>query len=374
MKNQFYLLILCLFLIFSACQEDEPPAEVLADLTTNTAQNITGTTVTLGGTIIDEGSSGVYTRGVCWSFNSNPTTNDNSQMADGSGLGSFSVDIDGLKANTIYNVRAFAYNEVGLSYGNNVTFQTTGLMRFTTDIARDIISTRAKLAGEVLDASVSLGSKGFVIGTSSGPTAISDLRISDGLGEGPISITVYDLTPNTSYYARPYSIAGGEYFYGDEISFKTTGFAGTANGVVVYDKGEVTDNWRYLEVSPEQTTSHKWGCQGQQITNTTRDVGAGSGNTHQISTNCNDLDCAAKVASNYIFGGQGDWFLPSIDEAEFILRSLDELKSPLRQNYLWTSTEASPVEAYYMYWNGDKIESFYQNKNFTEPALPVRRY
>lgn len=374
MKTLFYLFILCSIFVFNGCGVDEPVAELPPTLTTNPIIDITGTTATFGGTVQEEGSSPVYTRGVCWSFNGNPTTNDKSELADGSGLGSFFVNIKNLEANTTYHVRAFAYNDNDIAYGQDITFETTGLMSFTTDVARDIISTRAHLAGEVFDASVTLGSKGFVVGTSANPTALNDLRISDGLGEGPINVIVYDLDPNTIYYARPYSITSAEYYYGDEITFMTVGFAGNANGVVVYDKGEITDNWRYLEVSPEQTSSYEWGCKGNLIGSTTADVGAGTGNTHKINTDCNASDCAAKVASNYSFGGQADWFLPSVEEAELILRSLDEMKSPLRQNYLWTSTEASPEEAYYMYWNGDKIESFYKGKNFSETVLPVRRY
>lgn len=374
MKKLIHLIFLLLFIFFSACQVDEPDPQVAPTLTTNAAINITGTSATLGGTVTDEGSSSLSARGVCWSLNSNPTMNDNCQYADGSGLGSYSIDITAFDPNTTYHVRAFALNGDGKAYGQDISFQTTGLMSFTTDIARDIISTQANLSGTVSDASVSLGGKGFVVGPSPNPTALNDLRLSDGLGEGPINLRVKGLDPNTTYYARPYSIAGGEYYYGDEISFKTVGFSGPAGGLVAYDKGEMTDNWRYLEVSPEQTSSHKWGCQGTFISGTTAAVGAGSGNTHKINISCNEQDCAAKVAFIYLFGGLGDWFLPSVEEAEYILISLDEMSSPLRQNYLWTSTEATPEEAYYMYWNGDKVESFYQNKNFSEPVLPVRRY
>lgn len=69
-------------------------------------------------------------KGVCCNTTGNPTITD-SQTTDGTGLGSFTSNITGLSANTIYHVCAYATNSAGTSYDNDLTFTTTRLL---TDI------------------------------------------------------------------------------------------------------------------------------------------------------------------------------------------------------------------------------------------------
>lgn len=60
------------------------------------------------------------------------------------------------------------------------------------------------------------------------------------------------LKPNTIYYVRGFVInRNGEYSYTEEKQFRTTGYFGPARGYVVYDKGETTDGWRYLETTSD---------------------------------------------------------------------------------------------------------------------------
>jgi uncharacterized protein (TIGR02145 family) len=66
----------------------------------------------------------VIARGVCWGTSENPTTN-NTNMIDLGETGSFTCNITGLSAGTIYYVRAFAINSVGTAYGQEVSFTTT---------------------------------------------------------------------------------------------------------------------------------------------------------------------------------------------------------------------------------------------------------
>ena len=97
----------------------------LPTVTTNSVSNITETTATSGGNVSTQGSSSVTAKGVCWSTSSNPTTSD-PHTTDGSGTGSFTSNITGLTANTLYYVRAYATNSVGIGYGNQQTFNTLG--------------------------------------------------------------------------------------------------------------------------------------------------------------------------------------------------------------------------------------------------------
>jgi hypothetical protein len=75
------------------------------------------------GEVISENGSPVTERGLCWSTNPNPTTA-NDHASNGSGTGTYTVDITGLNINTTYYVRAYAINSTGTAYGDNVAFST----------------------------------------------------------------------------------------------------------------------------------------------------------------------------------------------------------------------------------------------------------
>ena len=93
-------------------------------VTTTAASNVGSTTATTGGNVTSDGGAAVSARGVAYATTSNPTTA-NSTTSDGTGTGSFVSSLTGLTSSTLYNVRAYATNSVGTSYGSNVTFTTT---------------------------------------------------------------------------------------------------------------------------------------------------------------------------------------------------------------------------------------------------------
>ena len=78
--------------------------------------------VTTGGEVISDGGSHVIERGICWSLNQSPTVSDK-HTSDGSGLGDFTSIIYpfDLLVPAIYYVRAYARNNFGISYGNEVS-------------------------------------------------------------------------------------------------------------------------------------------------------------------------------------------------------------------------------------------------------------
>ena len=136
MKNVFrlsglILLILSIFLIHS-CKKEAVPT-----LTTSEIINITGTTATSGGTITDEGSGTIISRGVCWSTAITPTIKDN-KTTDGAGAGTFISNLTGLSAGTTYYVRAYATNSAGTGYGSAMSFETEKIL---TDIEGNIYKT-----------------------------------------------------------------------------------------------------------------------------------------------------------------------------------------------------------------------------------------
>jgi uncharacterized protein (TIGR02145 family) len=85
---------------------------------------VTTTSATVTATISSDEGKAITGRGVCYATTENPTTEDTC-VASGSGTGSYSVTLSGLRADTDYYVRAYATNTVGTSYGDQVEFTTT---------------------------------------------------------------------------------------------------------------------------------------------------------------------------------------------------------------------------------------------------------
>jgi len=92
-------------------------------ITTMSVSGITSNSVISGGNITSGGASNITARGVCWSTSANPTIS-NSHTNDGTGTGVFLSNINSLTSGTIYNVRAYATNNQGTAYGNELSFTT----------------------------------------------------------------------------------------------------------------------------------------------------------------------------------------------------------------------------------------------------------
>ena len=106
---------------FYGCHETETLPQ---SITTAPIINITQTTATSGGNVTDNGGGIVTARGVCWDTTPNPTISYNTTTNDGTGTGSFTSSIAGLTENTIYYVRAYATNNSGTAYGEELLFYT----------------------------------------------------------------------------------------------------------------------------------------------------------------------------------------------------------------------------------------------------------
>jgi uncharacterized protein (TIGR02145 family) len=96
----------------------------LPTVNTTNSSNVTPNTAISGGNVISDGGSPVTARGIVWSTFPNPTVSLSTITDNGSGLGLFSSSISGLILNTTYYVRAYATNNVGTGYGNEISFTT----------------------------------------------------------------------------------------------------------------------------------------------------------------------------------------------------------------------------------------------------------
>jgi hypothetical protein len=106
---------------------------VAPTVTTDRISKIKLTTALSGGNVTSDGGAEVTARGVCWSTSPEPKLENNDKTEDGTGLGSFTSNITGLRENTRYYVRAYATNSVGTGYGNELLFKT-GTKSVTVEI------------------------------------------------------------------------------------------------------------------------------------------------------------------------------------------------------------------------------------------------
>ena len=85
-----------------------------------------------GGTITDNGDAPILSSGICWSATSNTPTIADNKTTDGTSIGTFISSLTGLTAGVSYNVRAYATNSKGTSYGAVQTFTTTSTLVIPT--------------------------------------------------------------------------------------------------------------------------------------------------------------------------------------------------------------------------------------------------
>lgn len=206
-------------------------------IVTSDITNITPTGAMCGGTVtLASGNTlPVTARGVCWSTNHNPTT-DNSHTYDGTGSGSFTSSITGLTVSTTYYVRAYAVNELGTYYGAEKSFNTTiGLPVVTTKDITDIHPLSATGGGIVTsDNGFNVTSRGVCWSLVQNPT-INDNHTTNGSGTGEFNSLMENLQNSTTYHVRAYATNANGTAYGEDKSFTTT------SGAITVTTNSVTD-------------------------------------------------------------------------------------------------------------------------------------
>lgn len=222
-----YLLALIggVLLFLSSCSKEDVTSGTPVVITFKVTE-ITQFTAVSGGDVTDDGGVAIVERGVCWSNTGTPTVED-SKTSNGGGKGKYESSISGLEPNTSYNLRAYATNENGTSYGNVVSF-TTREIEETVDLATitlkdvvDITQNSVIVNSEISDdGGDDIITRGVCWGENEEPT-IQDNKTEDGNDVGSYSSEITSLKPNTKYYVRAYATNSAGVNYSEASSFTT---------------------------------------------------------------------------------------------------------------------------------------------------------
>lgn len=195
--------------------------QIIDDVTFNSAH--------FKGGIVTIGSAKVTKYGFCWSMLEDPTTGSFGvcNLGDSERAIDFTYTATSLEPNTTYYVRAYAENEEGISYSNQMKFQTKGtpqLAGVETGNISNVLATQAQVAGNVLNLgnTESLSQYGHVWSTRQNPT-INDAKTQHGSTSsiGSYTSTLTGLAPSTVYYVRAYVTNSVGTSYGEQKTFRT---------------------------------------------------------------------------------------------------------------------------------------------------------
>jgi Leucine-rich repeat (LRR) protein len=109
--------------------ENPCTSETILYLSNPTSTNITQSSAILGGEITNDGGANILERGVVWSTSTNNLYIENNAVvkiiSQGTSLGTFNTNVTNLPTNTIVYFRAYAINNLGISYSEISGFSTS---------------------------------------------------------------------------------------------------------------------------------------------------------------------------------------------------------------------------------------------------------
>ena len=188
-----------------------PTAATAPTVRTTQATTITETSARLSGSVTADGGSPLISKGFYWSTGSNPTEGGTRVVSPSTG-DNFVYELTGLTAATTYYFCAYAENEVGISYGEAVSFVTsdaTSIPTLSSVTVTGITTTEAVLSAEVTSSGgLAVTEKGFCYSSTNAMPTEADTKVVSAASGNAIGTTLTGLSPHTTYYVRAYAVNG----------------------------------------------------------------------------------------------------------------------------------------------------------------------
>lgn len=192
---------------------------------TGEVTNVKSQQAEAAGNLIDPGvTSGVTAHGHVWSTQPAPTINDQkSDLGAKTTKGTFKSTLTALEPHTKYYVRAYARNQYGISYGEDVQFTTAyGDVTLTTTTPTNITQHSATAGGSITAfGGNTIEERGICWGRQADPTRTQNHVKAEG-SDDSFTAQLTELEENTTYHVRAYVITStGATFYGQDVTFQT---------------------------------------------------------------------------------------------------------------------------------------------------------
>ncbi len=123
--NFLRLSLIISIIVLSSCAKEESPNNIQLPTVETVFQRVIGTYAYCGGNVSSKGSGQNPSRGIQWNYSSNPLNYENEVYHQFIGEGIFELVLKNLPQDTIIYFRAFAENEAGRVYGEELSARTT---------------------------------------------------------------------------------------------------------------------------------------------------------------------------------------------------------------------------------------------------------
>lgn len=145
------------------------------------------------------------------------------------------------------------------------------------------------------------------------------------------------------------------------------GDEGPAGGIVIYDKGDSSNSWRFIEVAPVTTewANIAWSGFMNKYYGLKASIGAGLINTKTITENITfplplrgTQQFAVQLCENLEYNGYDDWILPSKDELNLMYEIHKKDSESFSNTSYWSSTDKDEVSTW--------VQSFINGSQYGE--------
>ena len=226
MKTKSFLLLALLCVFFISCKKDKEQEKEKPDVRTVEVKDITSNSAIIVGKLVSDGGFENVEFGFLWDTKEDPSFENESESIKCSDASMFLYELENLEPSTEYFVRAYARNEIGLSYGDPLRFMTSeykGLPIVETLEPTDLTTNGVTVHGKIVsDGGYELISYGFLIDTHDDPSFENEspcFSFKHSSTFPRFSEKIRYMSYNTTYYVKTFAYNEKGFAYGDVLSF-----------------------------------------------------------------------------------------------------------------------------------------------------------
>ncbi|MBE9461683.1 DUF4347 domain-containing protein [Dyadobacter subterraneus] len=275
---------------------------------------------TLGGNVSSDGGSTVSDRGIVWNTSTTPTILNN-KIGIGSGTGNFSQSVGSLPSGTRIFVRAYATNQIGTAYGNEVDFYTKTTVSSITKVGSSptnagSVAYTVNFANSItgLDATdftvTTSGVTGAAITDITGSGTTYTITIGTGTGNGTIRLDFTGISGTQPAVNASYTSANAYDIYKNSTAsnyFRTKNISADWNQTASWESSPDNSFWIAATSFPNSNTAAVSILAGQTI-NLPTGFNATTGNLNSagtINTNASTLTVSGTLSNTGTIKGSG---------------------------------------------------------------------